>query len=109
MITRWLDMVRSQAVLVVVVVLAAGAGGTIVLLEQHSDASRQAHSRIGSVRFTLLDLENAPFSVAPHVRDSAARAQARIVSDQICIRRSRRTLIAVGGAAGGTLTGTGRG
>jgi diguanylate cyclase (GGDEF)-like protein len=100
MLTRWLKMVRSQAVLVVVVVLAAGAGGTIVLLEQHSDASRQAQSRIGSVRFTLLDLENAPFSVAPHVRGSAARAQARIVSDQTSIRRNLRTLIAAGGAPG---------
>jgi diguanylate cyclase (GGDEF)-like protein len=98
MITRWLNMFRSQAVLVVVVVLGAGAGGTIVLLEQHSDASRQAESRIGSVRFTLLDLENAPFSVAPHVRGSAARARARIASDQTFIRRDLGDLIARGGA-----------
>jgi diguanylate cyclase (GGDEF)-like protein len=98
MITRWVNMVRSQAVLVVVVVLGVGAGGTIVLLEQHSDASRQAESRIGSVRFTLLDLENAPFSVAPHVRGSAARARARIVSDQTFIRRNLGELIARGGA-----------
>jgi diguanylate cyclase (GGDEF)-like protein len=98
MTTRWLQMVRSQAVLVVVVVLGVGAGGTIVLLEQHSDASRQAQSRIGSVRFTLLDLENAPFSVAPHVRGSAARARARIVADQTSIRRNLEDLIAHGGA-----------
>jgi diguanylate cyclase (GGDEF)-like protein len=98
MITRWLNMVRAQAVLVVVVLLGAGAGGTIVLLEQHSDASRQAESQVGSVRFTLLDLENAPFSVAPHLRGSAARARARIVSDQTLIRRNLGDLIARGGA-----------
>ncbi len=98
MMTRWFTMLRSQAVLVVVVVLGAGAGGTIVLLEQHSDASRQAEARIGSVRFALVDLENAPFSVAPHVPGSAGRARARIASDQDFIRRTLRSLITSGGA-----------
>jgi diguanylate cyclase (GGDEF)-like protein len=98
MVTRWSNLVRSQAMLVVVVVLGAGAGGAVTLLEQRSDASRQAESRIGSVRFTLLDLENAPFSIAPHVRASAGRARARIASDQTFIRRNLVKLIAAGGA-----------
>jgi hypothetical protein len=98
MMTRWLHMVRSQTVLLLVIALGAGAAATVTFLEQHSDASRQAQSRIGAIKFGLVDLENAPFSVAPHVRGSARRARARIVADQTFIRRSLRDMIADGGA-----------
>jgi PAS domain S-box-containing protein len=48
--------------------------------------------------FALVDLENAPFAVVPHVRGSADHVRARIASDQAFIRRNVAHLIADGGA-----------
>ena len=61
-LVRFLNIIRSQLVLVLVVALGFAAGGSITLFQLHSDASRRAQSTIGAVKFTLADLQAAPFA-----------------------------------------------
>jgi diguanylate cyclase (GGDEF)-like protein len=93
---RLVQIVRSQAVLVLVVVLGLAAGGAITLLQLRSDGSRLSQSRIGAVRFALLELQAAPFSADPRSGGSPAVARAAISSDTAFIMDNVRELIVAG-------------
>jgi hypothetical protein len=93
---RLLQIIRSQLVLVLVVALGLVAAGAITLFQLHSDASRQAQSRIESVKFSLADLQAAPFNADPRSGGSPGYARAAIVSDTAFISRNVRQLIAAG-------------
>jgi two-component system cell cycle response regulator len=98
MLKRCFHLMRAQSVFLVVIALGIAAGGVVTFLVDHADASRRAQSQVGSVKFALVDLENAPFSVARPVPGSADRAQARIASDESSIRASLAGMIAAGSA-----------
>jgi diguanylate cyclase (GGDEF)-like protein len=93
---RLLPIIRSQLVLVSVIVLGLAAGGAITLFQLHADTSRQAQSRIESVKFSLADLQAAPFNADPRSGGSPGYARAAIVSDTAFISRNIRELIAAG-------------
>jgi diguanylate cyclase (GGDEF)-like protein len=93
---RFLQILRSQLVLVLVVALGLAAGGAITLFQLHSDASRSAQSRIQSVRFALADLEAAPFNADPHSGGSPGYARATIARDTAFISTNVRELINAG-------------
>jgi len=98
MLKRGYPMFRSQIMILVVIALGVAAGGVVTLLEEHADASRRAETRVASVKFALVDLENALFSIARPVPGSADHAQGRIASDESFIRSSLSGMIAAGSA-----------
>ena len=91
-------VVRRQPVAVIVVALGLIAGGAITLLELRADASRRSQARVGSVKFTLTDLENAPFRADPRSGGSPTRAKASIDSDTRAIYADLSLLEASGDA-----------
>ena len=93
---RVIPILRSQVVLIIIVVLGVMAGTAIILLERHADASRQAESQIGSIKFALADLENAPFSADPSSGGSPAFARRAITDDSRFIAQAIRDLIVSG-------------
>jgi diguanylate cyclase (GGDEF)-like protein len=93
MLNRIWHLIRSQAILVLVIGVGVVAAGAIVLFEQNADASRQAVTRLGAIRFAATDLKIAPFDADPQLGGSPALARLRIDFDTRSIASGVGSLI----------------